>query len=326
MSYESSNKVYWNAKRTSASEQAILAALAFCQNHETGQCNPSIQTLSEMTHFGLTAIKSARSQLKKLGYISWATQDDGSRCSTCEYVLKLPSQPDRSPDALPPVATRPTPRSADDSPLGRQATPKDNTKDNNNQKTKNELARLVGDEFVEAGRPKGSPKVSGVPTPDDEAAFERFWTAYPNKCPYKTVYSKKNCLKLYAMLRHDAQDARAFDAEVLNSLENKWKVNDLWTDGDPKHIKAPVNFLANRYWEIEPEPSKSRDPVHDFLMKAMEMSRAQEMQPSKVWLLCEERCARYADGACSAGIAIAPEMDDPPYPPEQCWHFQALKT
>lgn len=71
MSYEYSKAVYWNVHDTSPTEQSVLAALAFCHNRETGRCDPSASTISDMTHFGVSSVNRALVSLKDKHYISW---------------------------------------------------------------------------------------------------------------------------------------------------------------------------------------------------------------------------------------------------------------
>lgn len=62
------------AKVTSSSEQAVLAALAFCANHNNGlKCYPKIKTLHRMTHFDERTVERALNGLREKNFIEWET-------------------------------------------------------------------------------------------------------------------------------------------------------------------------------------------------------------------------------------------------------------
>lgn len=90
MSYEYSLAVYKNVKNTTPTQQAVLAALAFCRNHKTGQCNPSHQTLSDMTHFGANTIPRAIKELESSGYLTRKLAKRKGANPSYHYVLTLP--------------------------------------------------------------------------------------------------------------------------------------------------------------------------------------------------------------------------------------------
>ena len=56
---------------TTASEQAILAALAYRANEKTELCFPKQETLAEMTHYNRATVSIILNRLRKKGYITW---------------------------------------------------------------------------------------------------------------------------------------------------------------------------------------------------------------------------------------------------------------
>jgi len=50
-------------------------------------------------------------------------------------------------------------------------------------------------------------------------------------------------------------------------------------------------------------------------------------KPKLDWCLCEERCAMFAEGRCTCGIAIPPASHPTmPMPPEQCGKFKRMEN
>jgi len=42
--------------------------------------------------------------------------------------------------------------------------------------------------------------------------------------------------------------------------------------------------------------------------------------------LCAERCARFCNGKCGAGVAVLPSLSEHPHPPEECKNFKRIKA
>jgi len=51
---------------------------------------------------------------------------------------------------------------------------------------------------------------------------------------------------------------------------------------------------------------------------------AAEVENAKT--LCAERCARFCNGKCGAGVAVLPSLSEHPHPPEDCSRFKELKA
>ena len=234
----------------------------------------------------------------------------------------------RSPDDLPPVATRPWGGAPDDPRGGRHATPNQNKNQNNNQNLTDRLVDVVGEKFVEAGKPPTRSRKNQAPAPEagDAGRFEEFWNNYPDRknypnFQYKTEAAKLNCRNAYVKLRKTWQDnAPAFDEKVLSSLE-LWKRSEQWNKCGGRFINAPINYLCNGRWEEDPTP---RDPAEQQQEEIRKAKLDEIQNDPKAWELCEERCANIVDGKCTKGVTIPPSEDiDRPHPPEECPYYTA---
>ena len=100
MGFKLVEAVYSNVPRnaTSPTEQAVLVALAFRakDNERHHACWPSKDMLSEMTHFGNSAIVDALNKLREKGYIMWESggwtgaRRKGMTVLSNKYYIKLP--------------------------------------------------------------------------------------------------------------------------------------------------------------------------------------------------------------------------------------------
>ena len=315
MSYEYSKAVYWNVHDTSPTEQSVLAALAFCHNRETGRCDPSASTISDMTHFGRASVNRALVSLKDKHYISWVSGGKGKKdeANSNKYTLYLAAATsrcdthtvsEREGDCLTVIH----------SPSQSETQKRIESKSNPN--LKKELAGLVGDAFADAARPR----VPKVPSARAEAAgvgvFDEFWSAYPD-CIYKTPSAKARCGSMYAQLRGDSSDGTAFDGMILAALK-AWRESKQWEKDGGRYVPAPINFFARRLWEVNPTPN---DPAAKLLAEKRNARLQRVMSDPAAWILCEERCAKFKDGKCSEGMTIPPDKSDWQIPPEECSLF-----
>lgn len=166
-------------------------------------------------------------------------------------------------------------------------------------------------------------------------AFERFWKAYPDNCPYKTVSAKSNCIKNFAEQRAGWQDAKAYDEKILEAVA-AWKKSQDWTR-DPKFIHAPGNFIGKRIWmnasEIPPteeELKKQREEEEAKQRAEYERKRAEvkderlrkraelEAQGVDIWKECRELCANFVDGECCYNATLPPPYIGSARPTENC--------
>jgi len=188
-------------------------------------------------------------------------------------------------------------------------------KETNTNLTK-EMAGLVGKSFLEAAKPQAPKEPSGCSDAVADDVFDDFWAAYPD-CIYKTPSAKARCGALYAQLRGDASDGAEFDGKVLAALSS-WRASGQWTKGGGRYIPAPINFFARRLWEVDPGPS---EPAEKPAAAKSPASRGVSGGKGLDWRLCEERCARFSGGRCSAGLSVPPDSGPWPLPPEECERY-----
>ena len=319
MSFEYSKAVYWNVHDTSPAQQSVLAALAFCHNSKTGRCDPSVSTITDMTHFGRETVYRALNDLKdKLHYITWISGGKGKKAeaNSNKYTLYLPVATSHS--ETPPVSERDGDRLTVRHPLSQSETQK-RIESKSNPNIKKELAGLVGDAFVEAAKPQ-APKVApdNAESAEKIGAFEEFWAAYPN-CNYK--FNKKKTAEMYAQQRDQSSDGDAFDKMILASLK-AWRGSEQWEKDGGKYIPTPINFFTKEYWAMKPEPADPEAKLREEKKKKLlELAKNPES-----WILCQERCAKFKEGKCSAGVRIPPDKDEIPIPSEECLHFVTLTS
>jgi hypothetical protein len=314
--------VYWNIRDTSPTEQSVLAALAFCHNGKTGRCDPSTSTISEMTHFGVASVIRALVSLKEKNYISWISGRNSKKGGAVsnKYTLYLsgtPSQSDipLSQSDIPPLSEREGQSITVIYPLSHSDRQKRIEKETNTNLTK-EMAGLVGKSFLEAAKPQAPKEPSGCSDAVADDVFDDFWAAYPD-CIYKTPSAKARCGALYAQLRGDASDGAEFDGKVLAALSS-WRASGQWTKDGGRYIPAPINFFARRLWEVDPGPS---EPDEKPAAAKMPASSGVSGGKGLDWRLCEERCARFSGGRCSAGLSVPPDSGPWPLPPEECERY-----
>lgn len=320
MSIECSKAVYWNVHDTSPAQQSVLAALAFCHNSKTGRCDPSVSTISDMTHFGRSSVNRALDKLKEKHYITWISGGKGKKAeaNSNKYTLYLPVTTSHSD--TPPVSERDGDRLTVIHPLSQSETQK-RIESKSNPNLKKELAGLVGDAFDKAAKPQ-APKVAldNAEAAENVGLFNDFWAAYP-ACKYKTPVARGECAKSYAQLRRQSSDGDAFDKMILASL-NAWRESKQWERDGGKYIPAPINFFMKEYWTMNPEPADPEAKLRvEKKKKLLELAKKTES-----WNLCQERCEKFKDGKCSAGVRIPPDKDEIPIPSEECLHFVPLTS
>jgi len=316
MSFAYSKAVYWEVHDTTPTEQSVLAALAFCHNKDTGRCDPSAATISEMTHFGKASVNRALVSLRDKNRISWVSGGKGkkSESNSNKYTLYLSATVSHSD--TPTISERDREYLTVRHSLSHSETQKIIER-KSNKKLTNELAGLVGKSFEEAAKPR-VPEVPLAAPPEsaETGVFEKFWSAYPN-CIYKKPNAKARCCALYMQLRGNAPDAAAFDEMVLAALE-AWRRSEGWNVDGGRYISAPINFFAKRLWEIKPTSSDPTDKLTAWLGN---VRLENFMRDLDAWCLCEERCANFKDGKCTEGQTIPPDKREWPIPPEECHHF-----
>jgi hypothetical protein len=97
MSYEITGRVLMGISGLTPLEGYVLAVLADCMNNDTGQCNPTHQTLASRTNISVRTIPRLISALVEKGYVERLTnfRVDGTQRSN-SYIInvdKLPLRP-----------------------------------------------------------------------------------------------------------------------------------------------------------------------------------------------------------------------------------------
>lgn len=80
-------------KRITGTQMATLICLCWHANPKSRECFPSTERISQMTHFGTTAVEEARRRLRELGLIDWLPGgQDATGKLTNRYYFKFPMQ------------------------------------------------------------------------------------------------------------------------------------------------------------------------------------------------------------------------------------------
>ena len=92
----------------------------------------------------------------------------------------------------------------------------------------------------------------------------------------------------------------------------EWRLNRRFfeTLRDPKRLMSPA---ARNAAESEKAEERRR--------KAENARRISAARNHETWLLCAERCANFREGRCACAIAIPPQLQPRPIPPEECHRF-----
>lgn len=106
------------------------------------------------------------------------------------------------------------------------------------------------DEVAEPEEVAEDSKEDGI---DYEAAFSRFWDAYPSECPRKV--DKKKCFAEFVRIMRDASDPNTILDEVMEGLA-VWKRCETWVRDGGKYIRAPLAWLNGECWNDRPTEVK----------------------------------------------------------------------
>ena len=78
-------------KATTATEQAVLAALAYRANDKTRLCFPKQETIAAMTHLHRSTVVSCLNSLRERGFIEWKsgglTKNEGNTVSRWQMTI-----------------------------------------------------------------------------------------------------------------------------------------------------------------------------------------------------------------------------------------------
>lgn len=87
--------VYECVRNTTCTQQAVLVAIAYHKNKDTGKCNPGYRCLAAETRFSQRTIANAIKELKELRLLDWESggwTKSGEPMAN-EYILTLPPLP-----------------------------------------------------------------------------------------------------------------------------------------------------------------------------------------------------------------------------------------
>ena len=326
-------------------DKLVLAALAFCRDYKTGLCNPSYKTIARMTGFKDSTVEnSVKHLLEKTDYLEKKSGISQEGNTSNQYTLHLPL--DECPESLrkglnldcksaekgsaayggnPPAQGNSTPAAVEPYPHGGGTLPSQSgTKEDINKinltTTSNNNKKGVGkveDDFAEY---KFDEEV--------KQKFKLFWKEYP-QCPHKQRCKIPDCLRQYQLQRNEYKEGKeAYDNKVLESLA-AWKKFWKSTDIDPQYIPSPLNFIGKRLYTILPDTPTSQgennqtyqEKVYAQAKHNMEAEIAKGNNP---WELCEERCANFVDGKCTANCQIPLNCYEFQRPPEDCKRFKEI--
>lgn len=79
----------WETDLPPNTQKLVLLALAHCHNSKNGQCNPRIETITEMVGCSKRAAQYALKELEGLGYIRAIRRRKGARQASNQYALAL---------------------------------------------------------------------------------------------------------------------------------------------------------------------------------------------------------------------------------------------
>ena len=81
-------------------------------------------------------------------------------------------------------------------------------------------------------------------------SFDRFWSAYPSRCPRKV--DKKKCHDKWLKLMRDAKDKSGDLVLAIFKGLALWDKSEMWTSNNGQYIKAPLVWLNGACWNDEP--------------------------------------------------------------------------
>jgi predicted transcriptional regulator len=88
MSYKAMDAVM-EMEELSATDFKVLMALAYRQNHTTGRCNPSYETIAKDARCSRATVHTTLSRLRDNGMVTWNTIGNGKKNKHNEYFLHL---------------------------------------------------------------------------------------------------------------------------------------------------------------------------------------------------------------------------------------------
>ena len=145
--------------------------------------------------------------------------------------------------------------------------------------------------------------------------FDEFWKAYPDNCPYKA--NREQCKIKYAEVLRAESEPRKFHGFVMEAL-GRWRKSQKWYAENGRFICAPLKWLEEKSWEIE--------PAQRVETEAEQKTEAKPIVPKKTdWRLCIEQCKNCTGNGCLKGVKVPPAHNPTrPYRPDECDYFSKI--
>lgn len=207
-----------------ATEKLILIALADCHNRDTGRCDPSLATLSEVALCSSRTAIRAIDSLEKQGFIS-TIKESGKRTNYVLLINKTTDIHDTCDNVSPLTESHTTPDTHVTGPL----TP-------------------MSPEPVIPVKNQESINPDALTQKNKDQLFNFFWEQYPKKVDKKAANKK-----MMSILKGKNKE---FGKNLINQIcENinlrletgAWRVDD----GQSQFIPGPAKYLLNELWEDE---------------------------------------------------------------------------
>ena len=145
--------------------------------------------------------------------------------------------------------------------------------------------------------------------------FDEFWKAYPDNCPYKA--NREQCKMKYVEVLRTESEPRKFHGFVMEAL-GRWRKSQKWYAENGRFICAPLKWLEEKSWEIE--------PAQRVETEAEQKTEAKPIVPKKTdWQLCIEQCKNCTGNGCLKGVKVPPAYNPTrPYRPDECDYFSKI--
>ena len=344
--------VYECVRNTTCTQQAVLVAIAYHKNKDTGKCNPGYRCLAAETRFSQRTIANAIKELKELRLLDWESggwTKSGEPMAN-EYILTLPPLPkgkqtDTDSDTDTPVDNS---AGADDSvhltaapvctSLQHQYASDSSTSMNEvhtnhkpTSKKKPQPNQGAGGGFssLGGGAQKGGPR--SIAGNIDNAVSDLLKATGTQEEPPKSHPQGKGIvisprIREMCKLQDTPTDNAKLDA--LMAEARRHNVKDVLEtlekfESEPKEgMRSLPGVLKYRLENLPPRTSKQA-----AAKKAVEVSRCDWDNPNCNWELCEERhCLNYpglTKSSCKAGVKVPPNWEiGNEHQPEDCKHYK----
>lgn len=210
-------------------QKLVLVVLADCMNEKTGQCNPSVTTITDMAGIAKSTVKKILKELETAGLISrslvYSNSKAGRECVGCLYGLNIESNPIKSRGSTVNLGGATVdPRGLnDDSGVGRQPPHVGRVTDPNLEENL-EIEPRIDISFVKT--PESAPQIANdnvEEKPAQKAERKKDWLIDPNVVVeiYRRVLPELSDIRELTQARKDAIEARAENAMKVNKVKRE---------------------------------------------------------------------------------------------------------